>query len=170
MRKEMLKKSLGTLVMTIALVGTSIPGVTVSPVKVNADVATTVSASSNEVGKLESIFTTIDLMDASISELETAMEKGELTAEQLVQMYIDRINAYDKSLDLNSIITINSKALDEAKELDKERAAGKIKGKLHGIPIIVIDNYDVEGMPTSAGCKALKANIIAPSSFNFLTA
>ena len=64
MRKEMLKKSIGTIVMTIALVGTSIPGVTVSPVKVNADVATTVSASSNEVGKLESIFTTIDLMDA----------------------------------------------------------------------------------------------------------
>ena len=62
MRKEMLKKSIGTIVMTIALVGTSIPGVTVSPVKVNADVATTVSASSNEVGKLESIFTTIDLM------------------------------------------------------------------------------------------------------------
>lgn len=159
MRKEMLKKSIGTIVMTIALVGTSIPGVTVNPVKVNADVATTVSASSNEVGKLESIFTTIDLMDASISELETAMEKGELTAEQLVQMYIDRINAYDKSLDLNSIITINSKALDEAKELDKERAAGKIKGKLHGIPIIVKDNYDVEGMPTSAGCKALKDSI-----------
>lgn len=95
MRKEMLKKSIGTIVMTIALVGTSILGVTVNPVKVNADVATTVSASSNEVGKLESIFTTIDLMDASISELETAMEKGELTAEQLVQMYIDRINAYD---------------------------------------------------------------------------
>lgn len=159
MRKEMLKKSIGTIVMTIALVGTSIPGVTVSPVKVNADVATTVSVSSNEVGKLESIFTTIDLMDASISELEMAMEKGELTAEQLVQMYIDRINAYDKSLDLNSIITINSKALDEAKELDKERAAGKIKGKLHGIPIIVKDNYDVEGMPTSAGCKALKDSI-----------
>lgn len=44
MRKEMLKKSIGTIVMTIALVGTSIPGVTVSPVKVNADVATTVSA------------------------------------------------------------------------------------------------------------------------------
>ena len=169
MRKEMLKKSIGTIVMTIALVGTSISGVTVSPVKVNADVATTVSVSSNEVGKLESIFTTIDLMDASISELETAMEKGELTAEQLVQMYIDRINAYDKSLNLNSIITINSKALDEAKELDKERAAGKIKGKLYGIPIIVKDNYDVEGMPTSAGCKALKDSI-APSSFNFLTA
>ena len=165
MRKEMLKKSIGTIVMTIALVGTSIPGVTVSPVKVNADVATTVSASSNEVGKLESIFTTIDLMDASISELETAMEKGELTAEQLVQMYIDRINAYDKSLDLNSIITINSKALDEAKELDKERAAGKIKGKLHGIPIIVKDNYDVEGMPTSAGCKALKDSIAPDDSY-----
>lgn len=165
MRKEMLKKSIGTIVMTIALVGTSIPGVTVSPVKVNADVATTVSVSSNEVGKLESIFTTIDLMDASISELETAMEKGELTAEQLVQMYIDRINAYDKSLNLNSIITINSKALDEAKELDKERAAGKIKGKLHGIPIIVKDNYDVEGMPTSAGCKALKDSIAPDDSY-----
>lgn len=98
-------------------------------------------------------------MDASIRWIGNGKEKGELTAEQLVQMYIDRINAYDKSLDLNSIITINSKALDEAKELDKERAAGKIKGKLHGIPIIVKDNYDVEGMPTSAGCKALKDSI-----------
>lgn len=123
-----------------------------------------VSASDVEIKEsketqLTSMFTTLDLMDANILELSKAMENGSLTAEKLVKMYIDRINAYDKSLSLNSIISINPNALSEAKELDKERADGKVKGHLHGIPIIVKDNYDVKSLPTSAGAVALKDSI-----------
>jgi Asp-tRNA(Asn)/Glu-tRNA(Gln) amidotransferase A subunit family amidase len=115
-----------------------------------------VKSATNE---LEDIFTTLDLMDATISELTEEMEKGNLTAEQLTQMYIDRIKAYDDSLKLNSIISINPDALKEAKQLDAARKAGNIKGKLHGIPIIVKDNYDVAGMATTAGSNALADSI-----------
>ena len=107
------------------------------------------------VEQLDDLFTTIDLQDASISELQLEMEKGNLTSEMLTKMYLDRIEAYDRREDLNSIIRINESALDDARKLDEERAAGKVRGKLHGIPIVVKDNYNVAGMPTAAGSVAL---------------
>ncbi len=110
--------------------------------------------------QLYDIFTTIDLQDATISEMQDEMAAGHLTSEMLTKMYLDRIEAYDKKEDLNSVIRVNENALEDAKALDKERAAGKVRGKLHGIPIIVKDNYNVAGMPTSAGAVAL-ANLIA---------
>ncbi len=110
--------------------------------------------------QLSDLFTTIDLMDASISDLQREMDAGHLCSEKLTQMYLDRIAAYDQSEDLNSVIWINKDALLEAKSLDQERAAGKVRGKLHGIPVIVKDNYNVKGMPTAAGSVAL-ADLIA---------
>ncbi len=107
------------------------------------------------VEQLEDLFTTIDLQEASISDLQMEMEKGNLTSEMLTKMYLDRIEAYDRREDLNSIIRINENALDDARKLDEERAAGKIRGKMHGIPIVVKDNYNVAGMPTAAGSVAL---------------
>lgn len=127
--------------------------------------ATTDESSGSEVEALESLFTTIDLMDASISELSEAMEKGEVTSKELVQMYLDRIEAYDKSLNLNSIISLNPDALEQAEELDKERAEGNVRGVLHGIPIIVKDNYDVEGLATTAGCLALSDSIAPDDAY-----
>lgn len=109
--------------------------------------------------QLESMFTTSDLIDASITELQKELTEGNVISVELVQMYLDRIEAYDKSLNLNSIITVNENALETAKTLDEERAAGKVRGALHGIPIIVKDNYDVEGLATSAGAVALKDSI-----------
>ncbi len=105
--------------------------------------------------QLEDIFTTIDLQSATIEDLKREMEEGKLTSEMLTRMYLDRIEAYDRSGDLNSVIWINENAIEEAKALDRERAQGKVRGKLHGIPIIVKDNYNVEGMPTAAGSVAL---------------
>ena len=107
------------------------------------------------VEQLEDLFTTIDLQEASISDLQREMEKGNLTSEMLTEMYLSRIEAYDRREDLNSIIRINENALDDARKLDEERAAGKIRGKMHGIPIVVKDNYNVAGMPTAAGSVAL---------------
>lgn len=156
MKKKL--KSFGALSLSLAMVFSAMPVMSAETIA-----AATVAATETE--KLETMFTTIDLMDATITELETAMDKGEVTAKELVQMYIDRINAYDKSLDLNSIIMINPEALEQAEELDKERAEGKVRGALHGIPIIVKDNYDVEGLPTSAGCLALKDSVAPDDSY-----
>ena len=112
------------------------------------------------VAQLEDLFTTIDIMDATAASLTEEMEKGNVTSEQLVQMYIDRIQAYDKKKKLNSIISINPNALEEAQALDEERAAGTVRGPLHGIPIVVKDNYDVAGTATTGGSLAL-ANFIS---------
>lgn len=162
-KHNLIKKEFAAFALSTAMVFSMFPAITPAPIA-NAATAATEASNSQKVttaeDDLENIFTTIDLMDASISELSTAMEKGELTAVQLVQMYLDRINAYDKSLNLNSIISINPDALTEAAKLDQLRAEGKIKGKLHGIPIIVKDNYDVAGMATTAGSASL-ANSIA---------
>ena len=110
--------------------------------------------------ELEDLFTTIDLMDATIPELEAEMEAGHVTSEQLTQMYIDRIEAYDEELKLNSIIFINPEALSNAAEMDQERAEGNVRGPLHGIPIVVKANCEVAGMAATAGSNSL-ADMVA---------
>ena len=117
------------------------------------------------VAQLEDLFTTIDIMDATAAGLADEMEKGNVTSEQLVQMYIDRIRAYDKKEKLNSIISINPNALEEARALDGERAAGTVRGPLHGIPIVVKDNYDVAGTATTGGSLALADFISQKDAF-----
>lgn len=101
------------------------------------------------------------LQEATISSLHEAMQSGRLTAVQLVQMYLDRIAAYDKQGPyLNAIIMVNPKALAEASRLDSiYKATGKFVGPLHGIPVIVKDNYDTYDMPTTNGTLAMKNSI-----------
>ncbi|MCM3630219.1 amidase family protein [Paenibacillus glycanilyticus] len=103
------------------------------------------------------------LMETDIMSIQNAMAAGKLTSEQLVQMYLDRINEYDD--DINSLITINPDALATAKALDDERKEKGPRGLMHGIPIIVKDNYDTLGMPTSAGCTCLKDNQTVSDAF-----
>ena len=117
------------------------------------------------VTQLNNLFTTVDLMDATIAELQAEMKKGNVTSARLTQMYIDRIKAYDESKKLNSIISINPNAVKEAKALDKKRKKGKNMGKLYGIPVIIKDNYDVKGMATTAGSVGLIRNIADKDSF-----
>ena len=95
------------------------------------------SRNKSAVKQLNDLFTTIDIMDATIGDLTKEMEAGNVTSVQLTQMYIDRIDAYDSRLKLNSIISICPDAIAQAKKLDKERAKGKVRGPLHGIPVIV---------------------------------
>ena len=87
--------------------------------------AETVSSETTATQQLEDLFTTIDLMDATIADLQAEMTAGHVTSEQLTQMYIDRIRAYDEKLKLNSIISINPAALKDAATLDAERKEGK---------------------------------------------
>ncbi|WP_167199664.1 amidase family protein [Paenibacillus sp. BK720] len=104
-----------------------------------------------------------ELMEADIMSIQNAMAAGKLTSEQLVQMYLDRINEYDD--DIHSLITVNPDALAAAKALDEERKEQGPRGLMHGIPIIVKDNYDTLGMPTSAGCTCLKDNQTVSDAF-----
>src|SRR5437016_1781993 len=81
-------------------------------------------------------------------ELQAAMQARTVTSRDLVTMYLARIRMYDQDgPKLNAIIALNPKALDEAAALDAERRAGRVRGPLHGIPIVVKDNYVTEDMP-----------------------
>jgi Asp-tRNA(Asn)/Glu-tRNA(Gln) amidotransferase A subunit family amidase len=98
-----------------------------------------------------------ELHEATIAEIHAAMEAGDVTARQLVEQYLERIEAFDKQGPaINAIITINPRALERADELDRVFQESGLSGPLHGIPVIVKDNYDTADMPTSAGALALK--------------
>ena len=102
----------------------------------------------------------IEVAEASIAELQEAMETGAVTSAEITRMYLSRIRAYDKAGPvLNAMIWVNWDAVAEAHMLDRERARTGPRGALHGIPIILKDNYDTFDLPTSAGTLALAANI-----------
>src|SRR5690242_536349 len=95
----------------------------------------------------------IDLQTATIPQLEAAMAAGRITSVELVDAYLARIHAYDGQLD--SIRQLNTRAREEAAQRDAERAAGRSRGPLQGIPILLKDNYGTNDMPTTAGSIAL---------------
>src|ERR1700674_829984 len=97
------------------------------------------------------------VVETSIDEIHAAYKANQLTAHQLVQMYLARIQAYDqRGPAVNCIITINPHALDEADKLDAVYKRSGIVGPLHGIPILVKDEIDTAGMPTTLGTLVFK--------------
>lgn len=97
-----------------------------------------------------------DVVEASIAELGTAMDEGRITSEQLVEQYLARIEAYDeRGPALNTIIALNPGALATARALDTERLETGSRGPLHGVPILLKDNYDMAGQPTTNGSLAM---------------
>jgi amidase len=95
-------------------------------------------------------------MEKSLDDLQRAMQAGDVTSRQLVDIYIARIEAYDQhGPALNAITTLNPKARETADALDAERASRGLRGPLHGIPVLVKDNYETVEMPTAAGSIAL---------------
>ena len=104
----------------------------------------------------------VEVFEASITELQEAMSDGRVTAVQLVDAYLARISAYDQGGPaLNSMVYLNPNARAQAAALDQERALRGARGPLHGIPIILKDNYDTADLPTSGGSIAL-AGMIPP--------
>src|SRR5687767_3055306 len=101
-----------------------------------------------------------NILEASIEGIHAAYKSGELTCRQLVQLYLHRIEAYDKKGPaINAIITLNSKALEEADRLDSQFKKSGLSGPLHGIPVVVKDQADVAGMPTTLGSLVFKDHI-----------
>jgi amidase len=103
----------------------------------------------------------------SISELQSKMASGELTARQLAELYLQRIADIDQNGPrLNSVIEVNPDALAIAEQLDAERKAGQVRGPLHGIPLLLKENIDThDRMQTTAGSLALEGNFAARDAF-----
>lgn len=107
------------------------------------------------------------LMEATVDELRAMMENGERSARDITQLYLERIAAVDDSgPELNAVIETNPDALKMAERLDEERAAGKVRGPLHGIPIIIKDNIDTaDQMQTTAGTLVLEGHVADADAF-----
>jgi len=107
-----------------------------------------------------------ELEDWTVAELQQAMGEGRLSAEDLVEMYQGRIAEIDHSgAELRSVLALNPDALEIAGRLDSERAAGQLRGPLHGIPVLLKDNIDTaDKMATTAGSLALAGTIALQDS------
>lgn len=98
-----------------------------------------------------------NVLETTIDDIHSAYKAGRLTARRLVETYLDRIETYDKKGPaINAIITVNSKALEEADRLDAAFKTSGFVGPLHGIPIIIKDQFDAKGMPTTLGSVLFK--------------
>ena len=98
----------------------------------------------------------IDITNMDITAISDALDKNIITSENLIKIYLERIEKYNDKY--NALITVNDNAISEAQKLDEERANGNVRSILHGIPIIVKDNIDVLNMPTTDGSKNLSDN------------
>ena len=110
-----------------------------------------------------------EVTEASVGDLQRALTAGRVTSAQLVDSYLARIAAYDHAGPaINAMLRLNSRARAEAVALDAERKAGTVRGPMHGIPIVLKDNYDTKDMITSAGSLALATH--QPTSDAFVVA
>ena len=108
----------------------------------------------------------IDVVELSAADARDRMASGQLTSEALTKAYLDRIATIDDAgPKLDSVIEINPNAAADAAALDAERKAGKVRGPMHGVPILIKDNVDVAGMVNSAGSLALADNHPAADAF-----
>ncbi|MGB7875815.1 MAG: amidase [Anaerolineales bacterium] len=107
------------------------------------------------------------MQEWAIAELGQKMSSGELTARQLAEMYLSRVAQVDEGDDgINSVIELNPDAVVIAEELDAERKEGKVRGPLHGIPVLIKDNIDTfDRMTTTAGSLALEGSVALQDAF-----
>jgi len=110
--------------------------------------------------------TPYDAFEKSISDLQADMEAGKTSAAELVRFYLDRINAYDQAGPrVNAVLFLNPNAGAEARALDAERRRKKVRGPLHGIPVLLKDNFDTRDMPTTGGSLALSGVVPKEDAF-----
>ena len=109
---------------------------------------------------------TISLDAATVADLNAALDAGLLTSEQLVQLCLARIRAYDRQgPTLRAFITVNPRALDIARQMDVERKSKGRRSPLHGIPVVLKDNINTADMPTTAGSIALEGSVPPGDAF-----
>ncbi len=98
-------------------------------------------------------------LELTIAELHRRIREGSMSSAQIVEAYLDRINAYDQPTGLNSMVVLNPRAVEQARALDIEYSRNQKLRPLHGVPVIVKDNYDTHDLQTSAGSLALKGSL-----------
>lgn len=109
-------------------------------------------------------FSNFELNEITVDELQQKMQAGELSAETICQKYLSRIEQVDPLL--KSVIELNPDALEIARNLDEERKNGKVRGPLHGIPVLIKDNIDTgDKMQTTAGSLALEGHVAEKDAF-----
>lgn len=109
---------------------------------------------------------TIPLHAATLADINAAFDAGWLTSEQLVQMYLARIRAYDREGPvLRALITVNPNAVEIARQLDAERRTKGRRSPLHGVPVVLKDNIDTADMPTTAGSVMLEGSVPPDDAF-----
>ena len=97
------------------------------------------------------------VVEATIPDMQAAMKAGRLTSRELVQQYLIRIALYEHRV--HAALAVNPRALEDADELDRERAAGRVRGPLHGIPVALKDNIHTTNMPTTGGALAFSGYV-----------
>lgn len=120
----------------------------------SAGIASAAGTSAVTASDDSAVTTDFDPIDATIDDVYSAICAEEVTAQEVTQIYLDRIEAYDGAL--NTVITLNENALERAEELDTMFAESGPVGPLHGVPIVVKDIYDTGDLPTTAGSLALE--------------
>jgi amidase len=109
---------------------------------------------------------TIDLDSATIADINAAFKAGTLTAEELVQLCLARIRSYDRDgPSLHAVMVLNPKAIETGRELDAERKAKGPRSALHGIPVVLKDNYNTVDLPTTGGSVMLEGSIPPADAF-----
>ena len=108
-----------------------------------------------------------EFAEMTVAEMQQRMKDGTLTAQKLTQAYLDQIAALDKKgPKINAIIELNPDALSIAEAMDQERKSGKVRGPMHGIPILIKDNINTaDKMQTTAGSLALTGNVASADAF-----
>lgn len=108
----------------------------------------------------------VDVVELSVADAQAGMAAGRFGSADLVDAYLARIAAIDDAgPTLNAVLALNPAARGDAEALDAERAAGRVRGPLHGIPVLVKDNIDVAGLPTTAGSLALATHVPGDDAF-----
>ena len=109
---------------------------------------------------------TIEFDALTVAEINVAFDSGKLTSEQLVQLCLARIKAYDRQgPSLRAIIALNPKAVETARALDVERQAKGRRSPMHGIPVVLKDNYDTFDLPTTGGSVLLEGSMPPDDAF-----
>ena len=99
------------------------------------------------------------VLETTIREYLWLLREGDVTCEETVGIYLDRIAELDQPTGLNSMVVLNPNALKRARELDEEyKSTGQLR-RLHGVPVIVKDNYDTHDLQTAAGSLAMKGSL-----------
>ena len=129
--------------------------------------STTISCATHSASKSDNHNDNFELNETTIDALQTAMQSGKTTSEEITKQYLKRIDAIDKKgVYLNAIIEVNPDAISIAKQRDDERRKGNIRGPLHGILVLIKDNINTgDNMMTTAGASALIGNKAKEDAF-----